>query len=285
LLNTEQVLSRSLRRADTEACHYRAVERVISAMPSHLDEGFSLEEMADEAFMSPFHFTRVFHQLIGVPPRHFLSAVRLEAAKRLLLTTELSVTDVCFAVGYNSLGTFTHRFSQRVGLSPRDFRHLDRRRSLEVKSPLRADVQRANPSDPCIEGTVEDPAGTEEPVLLGVFGTAIPQGHPLACEFLPVAGAFRLPHLPDRDYFVFAATLACIREPSRGRVASAPLRVSAGRAAAPLRLHLRPPQVTDPPILICLPLLIRGEVLDGADQLSRRVVEMTLPPSGGRGTN
>src|SRR5258707_14891588 len=103
--------------AGTELNHHRAVERVISAMHQRLDEDFSLEEMANLAYMSPFHFNRIFRQLTGVPPCQFMSALRLESARRLLLTTQLSVTDVCFEVGYSSLGTFIRRFTDLLGLS------------------------------------------------------------------------------------------------------------------------------------------------------------------------
>ena len=110
--------------SDTKRSHHRAVERVISAMRQRLDEEFSLQEMANVAFMSPFHFNRIFRQVTGVPPCQFMSALRLESARRLLLTTKLSVTEVCFEVGYSSLGTFTRRFTDLLGISPRSLRRL-----------------------------------------------------------------------------------------------------------------------------------------------------------------
>src|SRR5436305_13305219 len=112
--------------AGTELSHHRAVERVITAMRQRLDDDFSLEEMANVAYMSPFHFNRIFRQLTGVPPCQFMSALRLESARRLLLTTRLSVTDVCLEVGYSSLGTFVRRFTDLTGLSPRNLRRLAR---------------------------------------------------------------------------------------------------------------------------------------------------------------
>src|SRR5216684_4257917 len=103
----------------TLAAHTQAVERVIRAMHTHLHELLTLEDLASVACLSPFYFTRVFHRLIGIPPGEFLSALRFQAARRLLLTTPLSVTDICFEVGYTSTGSFTTRFTQLVGLSPR----------------------------------------------------------------------------------------------------------------------------------------------------------------------
>src|SRR6266705_3561585 len=97
----------------------QAVERAIQAMHTHLHEVLTLEDLASVACLSPSHFHRVFCRLIGIPPGEFLSALRFQAARRLLLTTSLSVTDICFEVVYNSVGSFTSRFTQLVGLSPR----------------------------------------------------------------------------------------------------------------------------------------------------------------------
>src|SRR6266446_5251027 len=97
----------------------QAVERAIQAMHTHLHELLTLEDLASVACLSPSYFTRVFRRLLGIPPVEFLSALRFQAARRLLVTTSLSVTDICFEVGYTSMGSFTSRFTQQVGLSPR----------------------------------------------------------------------------------------------------------------------------------------------------------------------
>src|SRR5829696_4216702 len=94
-------------RADTVAAHRRAVERVISDARERLCEPISLRDMSRVAYISPFHFNRVFHEITGLPPAKFISAMRLDRAKRLLLNTHLSITEICYEVGYNSLGTFT----------------------------------------------------------------------------------------------------------------------------------------------------------------------------------
>src|SRR6266852_6143410 len=103
----------------TLAAHTQAIEHAIQAMHTHLHELLTLEDLASVACLSPYHFNRVFHRLTGIPPGEFLSALRFQAARRLLLTTPLSVTDICFEVGYTSTGSFTSRFTQLVGLSPR----------------------------------------------------------------------------------------------------------------------------------------------------------------------
>lgn len=126
-------------RPDTVEAHRRAVDRVIQAMHQNLAEEFSLEDMAGVAYISPYHFNRVFHQVAGVPPCQYLSALRLWYAKRLLLTTPLKVTDICFEVGYNSLGTFTRRFTDLVGVPPQRLRALARSGGLQpLMGKLRA---------------------------------------------------------------------------------------------------------------------------------------------------
>src|SRR5438094_4835510 len=110
-------------RQVTLAAQTQAVERAIQVMHTHLHELLTLEDLAAVAYLSPFHFTRVFGRLIGIPPGEFLSALRFQAARRLLVTTALSVTDICFEVGYPSIGSFTTRFTHLVVLCPRVFRH------------------------------------------------------------------------------------------------------------------------------------------------------------------
>jgi transcriptional regulator GlxA family with amidase domain len=116
----------------TTDLHRIAAERVVREMRQRLGDSLTLDEMAEIAMMSPYHFNRVFRRLTGIPPSQFLGALRLEAAKRLLLTSERSVTEICFEVGYNSLGTFTTRFNQLVGL-----------RQLSYASSLRSSPQPA----------------------------------------------------------------------------------------------------------------------------------------------
>src|SRR5690242_20131475 len=83
-------------REDTVASHRRAVERVITTARERLCEPISLHDMSRVAYLSSFHFNRVFHQITGLPPNKFISAMRLDEAKRLLLNTNRSITDICF---------------------------------------------------------------------------------------------------------------------------------------------------------------------------------------------
>jgi transcriptional regulator GlxA family with amidase domain len=87
-----------------------------------LDEPVSLEECAVEAGLSPWHALRAFRAAFGETPKEFHTRLRLDRAKHLLTTTSHSVTEVCFDVGFSSLGTFSTLFRKRVGYSPNEFR-------------------------------------------------------------------------------------------------------------------------------------------------------------------
>ena len=78
--------------------------------------------MAAGALMSPAHFSRQFKAAYGESPYNYLMTRRIERAMALLRLTDRSVTDICFAVGCSSLGTFSTRFSELVGVSPSAYR-------------------------------------------------------------------------------------------------------------------------------------------------------------------
>ena len=94
----------------------RARERL--SAPDEADLSRSIEDVALEAVISPFHFIRLFGALFGVTPHQFRMRARLERAKALLSGGHHSVTDVCMEVGFSSLGSFSELFRRRVGVSP-----------------------------------------------------------------------------------------------------------------------------------------------------------------------
>jgi AraC-like DNA-binding protein len=86
-----------------------------------------LEEAARQAYLSPFYFNRLFAEAFGETPHEFVTRLRIERAKRLLLADHSTVTDICLDVGYESLGSFSTRFHTLTGLSPAAFRREARR--------------------------------------------------------------------------------------------------------------------------------------------------------------
>lgn len=252
-------------RTETLEAHRRSVERAILAIRERLEEDLSLGDMAAMGFMSPFHFNRVFHSVTGVPPCQFLSALRIQLAKRFLLTTEERVTEICFAVGYNSLGTFTRRFNELVGLPPGRFRAFGRSAVGEVLSRVQGIAP--PPIDPMVSrpgntGKVATSVPHRSLVLIGLFAEALAQGRPLACTIALAPGAYRLPLLPDGRYEILAVSLPDAQDPFESllfeRVLRAwqPVRFEGGRATGPIDLMLHPPREIDPPILSALPWLL-----------------------------
>jgi len=86
----------------------------------------TLEEMASAAHLSKFHFAREFAAAYGETPRAYLSRRRIERAKDLLRAANLTVTEICYLVGFNSLGSFSSRFRELVGCSPNQYRAAQR---------------------------------------------------------------------------------------------------------------------------------------------------------------
>src|SRR2546425_11765648 len=92
------------------------------------DLPLDLQEISKQACLSRYHFLRLFRNAFETTPHQYLIHRRIEKAKELLLSGRLSVTDVCFEVGFESLGSFSTLFRRRVGDAPMSYR--DRQRSL-----------------------------------------------------------------------------------------------------------------------------------------------------------
>jgi AraC-like DNA-binding protein len=97
-------------------------------------EPLDLDAMASEAGFSRYHFARLFRASYGEPPGTYLSRRRVERAQDLLRSADLTVTEVCMLVGFSSLGSFSSRFRELVGISPSEYRrrHWARRAPLPV---------------------------------------------------------------------------------------------------------------------------------------------------------
>jgi AraC-like DNA-binding protein len=87
----------------------------------HYAEPLDLEALAAVAGLSRYHFQRLFTATYGVSPAAHLSRRRVERAQDLLRATNLTVTEICHAVGFASLGSFSTRFRELVGESPSQF--------------------------------------------------------------------------------------------------------------------------------------------------------------------
>lgn len=86
------------------------------------DSALRLEQIADQACFSEFHFQRLFRQMFHQTPHQYMTGRRLERARELLLYTNLPVSEICLLVGFQSLGSFSTLFSRQTGMSPSAYR-------------------------------------------------------------------------------------------------------------------------------------------------------------------
>ncbi|SCG75533.1 helix-turn-helix domain-containing protein [Micromonospora humi] len=110
----------------------RAMLRARDAMDRAYAQPLDIPALARIAHVSEAHFIRTFRATFGETPHRYLQRRRVERAMSMLRETDRDVTDVCLAVGFASLGTFSRTFREIVGMSPSDFR---RRRSAAANVP------------------------------------------------------------------------------------------------------------------------------------------------------
>jgi len=242
-------------------------------------ESLSLEEMSDIAISSPFHFNRVFRAVTGLPPVRFLAAIRLQAAKQLLLTTQRSVTDICFGVGYSSLGTFTAHFADYVGAPPSRFRRLSRTmRVADVLPTIPASTEVGSPGTGTVRGHVNAGPGDEADgvTIIGLFPTWLPRGRPRACTVAAIGKSFTLERVPPGRYHLFSVAIereiddvALYLGEAMRRGHAGPVQVAERREATSVNLELAWPRDIDPPLLIALPLLMAERAADSGRAISR----------------
>jgi AraC family transcriptional regulator len=249
------------KRRDT---YYDAVVKVVSFLASRLDESLTLTHIAAAAATSRFHFNRRFREVTGIPPCQFLYAMRMAEAKSRLLNTRHKVIDVCYDVGYNSLTSFTTRFTELVGVSPSRFR-AQAKKVREHTMLLRADTSKFRQMDEDFgfSGKIHVPESFQGFIFIGLFNSPLPQGRPVSCTILESSGHFHLSHIPDGSYRLFALGIpkpldesSLFHSPNALRAGGQLITISGNQIEGSLDLTLRSPDPIDPPILLALhPLL------------------------------
>ncbi len=287
-------------RSSTKQSHFESVARVIAAMHSQIDQPMSTESMAKLAYASPYHFNRVFRQVTGLPPAQFLYALRLDAAKRLLITTTKKVIDICYEVGYNSIGTFTRRFTSAHGLSPTMLRELSRGAVQGQEMPLPASFQRQRSERAGqLFGSISAPTDFHGLIFIGLFDSSLPQAKPVACCIATQTGPYEIHNIPEGKFSLFALG---IEYPIRGaghlyyqsalRGGGHAVGISRDSTIGVTTISLRAPSLFDPPILLTLPMLMKdspgtdasiAEPLGEFPAMSPRQVSGRKSMGGGRG--
>ncbi len=113
------------------------LRRALTVMDSTYEQPLSVEAIASHAGFSHFHFIRFFHRTYGITPHQYLTRKRIQQAQRLLALSELSVTEICLAVGFQSLGSFSSLYRRQTGYSPSEHRVRlqEQQKRLELAAP------------------------------------------------------------------------------------------------------------------------------------------------------
>ena len=115
----------------------RAVEAALF-LDERCQTAIPLERLAAEAGLTPFHFLRLFKNVLGVTPHQYLVRARLRRAAHLLVHDAEAITDVAFAVGFGDLSNFVRTFHRAAGVSPRAFRKASRGDRTRIVELLRS---------------------------------------------------------------------------------------------------------------------------------------------------
>jgi AraC family transcriptional regulator len=100
----------------------RQIARVLEYMSARFAEDLTLAELAAEACISVNHFVRRFRERTGVTPFAYLTRLRVEAAQRMLLTSDIAIAEIAALCGYSNAGAFSTAFQRQVGSSPSSYR-------------------------------------------------------------------------------------------------------------------------------------------------------------------
>lgn len=155
----------------------RALSEVVALARSG-DPSLRVPDLADQVGYSPFHFSRLFTARVGIGPGQYLTAVRIDQAKRLLLEGSAPVIDVATAVGFDSLSSFTRRFGAAVGITPARLRRLADTVADHAPSPFRLTGEDPRSVDVTLE-LPSDLVGRGDPsVWVGWYPHPAPIGLP-----------------------------------------------------------------------------------------------------------
>lgn len=98
---------------------YRRIVQAKLFIDQNFRKKINLEEIAEEASFSRFHFIRLFRLAYGETPHQYLISLRMHEAERLMEDSSLRIQDICFEIGFESVGSFTSQFKKLQGKSPR----------------------------------------------------------------------------------------------------------------------------------------------------------------------
>ena len=115
---------------------YRRIVQAKLFIDSHYASAIDVNNIADEAYFSKFHFIRLFRKIYHKTPHQYLTAVRIEQAMQ-LLKSDIPVSEVCYTVGFESFSSFSGLFKRIVGITPSAYAAQQQKIKIEIaESPL-----------------------------------------------------------------------------------------------------------------------------------------------------
>ncbi|WP_407270336.1 helix-turn-helix domain-containing protein [Radiobacillus sp. PE A8.2] len=241
------------------------VVKAIEFMRINLDKQITSEDLARSVGYSPYHFTRIFKEVTGISPRHFLSALRVEAGKEILVNASSpSVLKTLLSIGFQSIGTFSTKFKQFVGLSPKKFQ-LNARLLHKYINQYQNDEVILNTkfNSPIITINLDVPNSFKGLIFIGLFPRPIPDQKPIMGTVVKDQTRCVFTCIPPGNYFIMAAAIPWSMNPKdyfildkalRGKID--PVVQVAKDTDTEQTISLREALPTDPPILINLPQLL-----------------------------
>ncbi|MCJ8013499.1 AraC family transcriptional regulator [Paenibacillus sp. KQZ6P-2] len=246
--------------------HKVEVEKAIHFMKNHLDEDITSEQIAAEIGYSPYHFTRIFKSVTGVSPRHYLAALRIEKGKKEILNNQKSLLKVILSIGYRSVGSFNTRFRDYVGVTPKKFfsnakpltSHMNKYHDSEIDLHPQSHTSTSR-----IICRIDTPDSFKGIIFVGLFPKPIPDQRPVVGTALNRNGQFHLCGIPNGTYYVLATGIPWSMNPRDYFILDHSLRGMYSEAIhvteqtdLKIAIKLREPLISDPPIVINLPLLL-----------------------------
>ncbi|MCR8845389.1 AraC family transcriptional regulator [Paenibacillus sp. SC116] len=254
-----------------ESDGHKAALRAIQYMKDHLDEEITSEQLAAHVGYSPYHFTRVFKRATGISPRHYLTALRMESGKELLLKEPSLMTKVMLSIGFRSAGSFTTRFKEHVGVSPKRFHGSARslltymnqykEQEVELEQPQIVEHSLSTGTVTCHIGA---PTSFRGIIFVGLFPRPIPNQRPIAGTALNRGRhSYTFTGVPSGSYYAMAVSIPWSLNPKDYFVLDHCLRGMyeeivhvSDNSEHTLTLSMRERQETDPPIIVNLPQLL-----------------------------